>query len=195
MQSDLNFSAISASSSSPALAKSIAQVHESPTTTPHVLLTTSLLSRGLDFSLEIKHVFIVDEPCNLVDFLHRAGRVGRAGEKGKVVVFGVGGERRRAVDALAVSSGARNGSSRGLSHSGRQGDRYESRDGYGGYGRDSGREDYYPREESRYGHGESRYGHEESWYGHEESHERPARGRGSLREREVRERVGELRLR
>ncbi|KAF8629784.1 hypothetical protein AX17_005563 [Amanita inopinata Kibby_2008] len=55
---------------------------------PHVMITTSLLSRGLDFSPEIRHVFIVDEPRNMIDFLHRAGRSGRAGEKGKVVVFG-----------------------------------------------------------------------------------------------------------
>ncbi|THH27896.1 hypothetical protein EUX98_g6296 [Antrodiella citrinella] len=54
----------------------------------HVLITTSLLSRGLDFSPSIKHVFIVDSPRNMVDFLHRAGRSGRAGEKGKVIVFG-----------------------------------------------------------------------------------------------------------
>ena len=59
-----------------------------PAITPHVLVTTSLLSRGLDFSPDIKHVFIVDEPRNLIDFLHRAGRAGRAGEAGKVVVFG-----------------------------------------------------------------------------------------------------------
>lgn len=59
-----------------------------PAITPHVLVTTSLLSRGLDFSPEIKHVFIVDEPRNMIDFLHRAGRAGRAGESGKVVVFG-----------------------------------------------------------------------------------------------------------
>ncbi|KAF9233494.1 P-loop containing nucleoside triphosphate hydrolase protein [Melanogaster broomeanus] len=57
---------------------------------PHVLITTSLLSRGLDFSPEIKHVFIVDEPRNMIDFLHRAGRTGRAGEAGNVVVFGRG---------------------------------------------------------------------------------------------------------
>ncbi len=55
---------------------------------PHVMITTSLLSRGLDFSPDVKHVFIVDEPRNMVDFLHRAGRSGRAGESGKVVVFG-----------------------------------------------------------------------------------------------------------
>lgn len=58
-----------------------------PKKTPHVLITTSLLSRGLDFSPDIKHVFIVDEPRNMIDFLHRAGRSGRAGHKGKVVVF------------------------------------------------------------------------------------------------------------
>ena len=61
-----------------------------PAQTPHVLVTTSLLSRGLDFSPTIKHVFIVDEPRNMIDFLHRAGRAGRAGEEGKVVVFGRG---------------------------------------------------------------------------------------------------------
>ena len=55
---------------------------------PHVMITTSLLSRGLDFSPQIKHVFIVDEPRNMIDFLHRAGRSGRAGNEGKVVVFG-----------------------------------------------------------------------------------------------------------
>ncbi|KAF9552779.1 DEAD-domain-containing protein [Agrocybe pediades] len=69
---------------------------------PRVLITTSLLSRGLDFSPRISTVFIVDEPRNMVDFLHRAGRVGRAGGVGRVVVFGKGrggfggkGERRR----------------------------------------------------------------------------------------------------
>ena len=55
---------------------------------PHVMITTSLLSRGLDFAPDVRHVFIVDEPRNMVDFLHRAGRAGRAGAAGKVVVFG-----------------------------------------------------------------------------------------------------------
>ncbi|TFK26076.1 P-loop containing nucleoside triphosphate hydrolase protein [Coprinopsis marcescibilis] len=50
-----------------------------PSTTPHVLITTSLLSRGLDFDPEVKNVFIVDEPRSMVDFLHRAGRSGRMG--------------------------------------------------------------------------------------------------------------------
>ncbi|KAK7054872.1 RNA helicase [Paramarasmius palmivorus] len=57
---------------------------------PKVLITTSLLSRGLDFSPSIKHVFIVDEPRNILDFIHRAGRSARAGQKGTVVIFGKG---------------------------------------------------------------------------------------------------------
>ncbi|KAJ3509874.1 hypothetical protein NLJ89_g4988 [Agrocybe chaxingu] len=76
----------------------------------HVMVTTSLLSRGLDFTPEIKHVFIVDEPRNMIDFLHRAGRSGRAGKRGKVVIFGKmkgrGSERvrevRKRVGALAA---------------------------------------------------------------------------------------------
>jgi ATP-dependent RNA helicase MRH4 len=54
------------------------------------MITTSLLSRGLDFDPSIKHVFIVDEPRNMIDFLHRAGRSGRAGQTGRVVIFGKG---------------------------------------------------------------------------------------------------------
>jgi ATP-dependent RNA helicase MRH4 len=67
----------------------ISAAHSSDVTqVPHVMVTTSILSRGLDFSPEIKHVFIVDEPRNTIDFLHRAGRTGRAGQQGKVVIFG-----------------------------------------------------------------------------------------------------------
>ena len=46
------------------------------------MVTTSLLSRGLDFSPEVKHV---DEPRNMIDFLYRAGRSGRAGQSGKLI--------------------------------------------------------------------------------------------------------------
>ena len=55
---------------------------------PDVLITTSLLSRGLDFSSDIKYVLIVDEPIDMIDFIHRAGRSGRAGAQGHVIVFG-----------------------------------------------------------------------------------------------------------
>lgn len=63
---------------------------------PRVLVTTSLLARGLDFSPSVSHVLIVDEPRNEVDFLHRAGRTGRAGRSGTVVVFGKGIAPRKA---------------------------------------------------------------------------------------------------
>ncbi|KAG6334763.1 hypothetical protein ID866_4329 [Astraeus odoratus] len=76
------------SSPSPASRPAPAASSSDSAVTPHVLVTTSLLSRGLDFSPDIKHVFIVDEPRNMIDFLHRAGRTGRAGETGKVVIFG-----------------------------------------------------------------------------------------------------------
>ncbi|QRV75634.1 DEAD/DEAH box helicase [Ceratobasidium sp. AG-Ba] len=61
---------------------------------PRVLITTSLLSRGLDFSPLVTSVFIVDEPRNEVDYIHRAGRTGRAGHPGKVVVFTKGQDGR-----------------------------------------------------------------------------------------------------
>jgi ATP-dependent RNA helicase MRH4 len=61
---------------------------------PRILITTSLLARGLDFAPTVSHVLIADEPRNEVDFLHRAGRTGRAGRSGTVVVFGKGVARR-----------------------------------------------------------------------------------------------------
>ncbi|KLO16265.1 P-loop containing nucleoside triphosphate hydrolase protein [Schizopora paradoxa] len=70
----------SATSPSPSL-------NEENADTPHVLITTSLLSRGLDFSPSVRHVFLADPPRNMLDFLHRAGRSGRAGASGAVVVF------------------------------------------------------------------------------------------------------------
>ena len=60
---------------------------------PRVLLSTSLLARGLDFDPSVSHVFVLDPPRNTADFLHRAGRTARAGGRGKVVVFGKGGGR------------------------------------------------------------------------------------------------------
>lgn len=75
---------------------------------PKILITTSLLSRGLDFSPSIKYVIILDEPRNMIDFLHRAGRSGRAGNEGHVIIFtkltgrgsGSAKEMKKKVDAL-----------------------------------------------------------------------------------------------
>lgn len=54
-----------------------------------VLVTTSLLSRGLDFHPSVSSVFLVQPPRDVLDFVHRAGRAGRAGRPGRVVVFGI----------------------------------------------------------------------------------------------------------
>ncbi|KZT51741.1 P-loop containing nucleoside triphosphate hydrolase protein [Calocera cornea HHB12733] len=71
-----------------------AQAPEAPAhLAPQVLVTTSLLSRGLDFRASVKYVIIMDEPQNMIDFVHRAGRTGRAGQQGRVVLFGKGDKK------------------------------------------------------------------------------------------------------
>ncbi|WWD21788.1 hypothetical protein CI109_106276 [Kwoniella shandongensis] len=55
-----------------------------------ILVTTSLLSRGLDFHPSVSSIFLLDPPRDVLDFVHRAGRAGRAGREGRVVVFGLG---------------------------------------------------------------------------------------------------------
>ncbi|KAG1814217.1 hypothetical protein EV424DRAFT_1630734 [Suillus variegatus] len=86
VQNRANEGRITISTGSWGLSRRVRVCH--PAQTPHVLVTTSLLSRGLYFSPMIKHVFIVDKPRNMIDFLHRAGCAGRAGQVGKVAVFG-----------------------------------------------------------------------------------------------------------
>lgn len=65
---------------------------------PRVLITTSLLSRGLDFGPDVRHVFLPDAGRrggasahaannNALELLHRAGRSARAGRAGSVVLF------------------------------------------------------------------------------------------------------------
>ena len=65
---------------------------------PRVLITTSLLSRGLDFGPDVRHVLLPDAGRegsrsahaannNALELLHRAGRSARAGRAGHVVLF------------------------------------------------------------------------------------------------------------
>lgn len=48
-----------------------------------VLVCTDLAARGLDFA-DVRHVVMFDFPRSAVDYVHRAGRTGRAGVRGYV---------------------------------------------------------------------------------------------------------------
>ncbi|WFC96964.1 RNA helicase [Malassezia brasiliensis] len=68
---------------------------DAPPDAPRILLTTSVLSRGLDFGPRVRHVFVPDAGRaavqhandNALELLHRAGRSARAGRAGSVVFF------------------------------------------------------------------------------------------------------------
>ena len=51
-----------------------------------ILVTTDVLSRGIDVS-DLKLVINFDFPQNVVDYIHRVGRTGRVGKRGRSVVF------------------------------------------------------------------------------------------------------------
>jgi superfamily II DNA/RNA helicase len=51
-----------------------------------ILVCTDLAARGLHFE-GVEHVVMFDFPATAVDYVHRAGRTGRAGQKGKVISF------------------------------------------------------------------------------------------------------------
>ena len=51
---------------------------------PPILVATDLAARGLDIPGRVDHVVNFDFPLNPIDYLHRTGRTGRAGAKGKI---------------------------------------------------------------------------------------------------------------
>ena len=51
-----------------------------------VLVTTDLGSRGID-TLAVRHVLLYDVPHTTIDFVHRLGRTGRIGRRGRGIVF------------------------------------------------------------------------------------------------------------
>lgn len=50
------------------------------------LITTELLSRGLDFP-QVKNVINYDFPRSTASYIHRIGRTGRAGRRGRAITF------------------------------------------------------------------------------------------------------------
>lgn len=51
-----------------------------------VLVTNDLMARGVDLQ-NIRNVILYDMPFSSVDLLHRAGRTGRLGKRGRVLLF------------------------------------------------------------------------------------------------------------
>ncbi|KAG5513566.1 hypothetical protein PMAC_000998 [Pneumocystis sp. 'macacae'] len=58
-----------------------------------ILVTTDLNSRGVD-TIGLKNVILFDVPYNSADFIHRLGRVGRGGKRGKAYLI-LGKEKNR----------------------------------------------------------------------------------------------------
>lgn len=61
-----------------------------------VLVTTDLGSRGID-TLAVRHVILYDVPYSTIDFIHRLGRTGRMGRRGKGIVLVGKGDRKDVV--------------------------------------------------------------------------------------------------
>ena len=51
-----------------------------------VLVATDVAARGIDVS-DVSHVINYDLPATYEDYIHRIGRTGRGGKKGKAITF------------------------------------------------------------------------------------------------------------
>ncbi|KAG0140480.1 hypothetical protein CROQUDRAFT_53185 [Cronartium quercuum f. sp. fusiforme G11] len=73
-----------------------------------IVIATSVAARGLDVK-QLKLVINYDAPNHMEDYVHRAGRTGRAGNKGTCITFISPDQERYAVDLLRalVASGAK----------------------------------------------------------------------------------------
>ena len=83
---------------------------ENPSTSPmkpklKILVCTDLSSRGIDVQ-NVQHVVIFDLPSNLPDFIHRAGRTGRAGKEGEVTFVVGRGEKQQVIDLFEQKKSA-----------------------------------------------------------------------------------------
>ncbi|KAI7935041.1 hypothetical protein MJO29_016304 [Puccinia striiformis f. sp. tritici] len=72
-----------------------------------IVIATSVAARGLDVK-QLKLVINYDAPNHMEDYVHRAGRTGRAGNKGTCITFIAPDQERYAVDLIRalVTSGA-----------------------------------------------------------------------------------------
>ena len=73
-----------------------------------IVIATSVAARGLDVK-QLKVVINYDAPNHMEDYVHRAGRTGRAGNKGTCITFITADQERYSVDlyrALKASNAA-----------------------------------------------------------------------------------------
>ena len=63
--------------------RSLAQFKENKA---QVLVATDVAARGLDID-NVSHVINYDLPTSYADYVHRIGRTGRAGQRGKALTF------------------------------------------------------------------------------------------------------------
>ena len=64
-----------------------------------VLVATSVAARGLDIP-DVKHVINYDLPQDIEEYVHRIGRTGRIGNKGKATSFFQPGKDERLARSL-----------------------------------------------------------------------------------------------
>merc|ERR1719453_207353 len=64
-----------------------------------VMIATDVAARGIDIK-DCKCVINYDFPSNIEDYIHRIGRTGRAGAKGKAFTFMDGGKEAKYARAL-----------------------------------------------------------------------------------------------
>ena len=66
-----------------------------------ILVATDVAARGLDVK-DIKHVINYDFPGQIEDYVHRIGRTGRAGAKGKAYTFFTKDKARMAPELVKI---------------------------------------------------------------------------------------------
>lgn len=121
-----------------------------------LLVCTQILGRGYDFT-NVKYVINFDMPPKIVEYIHRIGRTGRAGQQGFSLTFITDSDLMMARDLVMV-----------LRESGQevppwlQQARWRGRGGYGGYG--GGRGD---RGDRGYRCDRDPHGHQWRYHGHE----------------------------
>lgn len=66
-----------------------------------LMIATDVASRGIDVK-DVKLVINVDFPTNIEDYIHRVGRTGRAGERGRAVTLFTAKDSKKAAPLIDI---------------------------------------------------------------------------------------------